>query len=167
MICVHKSGEPAGRHPVAPGKKRSGIAAVEFAAVAPVLAVIMLGMFELSRAMMVLVIVNDAARKGCRVGALAGGQKYLASPNGAYSIETQVNNILSDNGIPTIDDSDSTTGSIVIMVNDVVADPVSAQPGDKISVQVSVPYKNVFWVSTFFVPGNELESQMMVMMRQG
>jgi Flp pilus assembly protein TadG len=147
--------------------KRSGFAATEFAVVAPLLATIMIGMFELSRGMMVLIILNDAARKGCRVGALAGGQKYLPSPNDSYSIETQVNNILTDNKISNINDSDSTTGQITIKVNGTVADPINSVAGDQISVQVAVPYKNVFWISTFFIPGNSLESQTMVMMREG
>jgi Flp pilus assembly protein TadG len=197
MICTpsRTSCERIGwwRRRLAPGHGRTGIAAMEFAVVAPLLAIIMLGMFELSRAMMVLVILNDAARKGCRVGALAGGQYNFASdplgntPDPAtdpYSVVVQVNNILKDNNIAIIDPNDSSTGQINVYVAtydpstntygpDTLTNPstgqplLSAKPMDKVSVTVSLPYSKVFWVSTFFVPRQELESQTMVMMRQG
>src|SRR5437762_244658 len=48
--------------------RRAGIAAVEMAVVAPFLALIIMGMFELSRAVMVVELIDDAARKGCNTG---------------------------------------------------------------------------------------------------
>ncbi|MBV9126276.1 MAG: pilus assembly protein, partial [Planctomycetes bacterium] len=51
-----------------PGKKRGAIAAVEFALVAPLLFLFIIGMFEISRGMQVKAMLNNAARKGCRTG---------------------------------------------------------------------------------------------------
>jgi Flp pilus assembly protein TadG len=121
--------------------------------VAPFLAIVMIGMLELGRAMIVKMVLSDAARKGCRVGILAGGS--------SANITSNVNNILTDNSI------DPTTATIAILVNGQAADPINAQPGDRISVQVIVPYAQVAWATTYFMPSPFMESEVMVMMRQG
>src|SRR5947207_14808546 len=55
------------------GPRRSGTAAVEFAIVAPLLfLVIVLPIFEFSRAMMISELATNAARYGCRIGVLPG-----------------------------------------------------------------------------------------------
>ncbi len=46
---------------------RRGIAATEFAVIAPFLGILILGMFELARGIMVKQMLNDAARRACRV----------------------------------------------------------------------------------------------------
>src|SRR5712692_7380358 len=71
--------------------KRLGTAAVEFAMVVPLIALLTLGMFELGRAMIVKNILSDAARKGCRTGIRSGGN--------SATISNDVNSILSDNNI--------------------------------------------------------------------
>src|SRR5262245_38829932 len=74
-------------------KPRRGIAAVEFAVLAPFLAILILGTFELARGIMVKQILNDAARRGCRTAI----QPLKANSN----VTSDVNNILTDNSIST------------------------------------------------------------------
>ena len=50
--------------------RRRAAAAVELALIAPVLAAMLVGIFELGRGLMVKQALNDAARKGCERGTL-------------------------------------------------------------------------------------------------
>jgi Flp pilus assembly protein TadG len=144
------------------GRKRSGLAVVEFAMVVPFLGFLVLGMFEISQAVMTKTILGDAARKGCRVGVLPGGM-LDSSKTGpvAFSITQNIDNVLADNGIPI------SNRVITVKVNGTVADPLTAKEGDQISVSVQVPFGDVFWGTSFFMPTAEMESAAMTMMRQG
>src|SRR5262249_24482778 len=62
--------EPAPR--LARKRARLGAHTVEFALCAPIWFVLILGMFEFGRAFMVMQLLNDAARRGCRVGIIEG-----------------------------------------------------------------------------------------------
>jgi Flp pilus assembly protein TadG len=131
---------------------RRGTAVVEFAVFVPILATLMMGMFEMGRAMNVKDILSDAARKAGRTGIL---------PNKATSdITTEASNILSDNSIST------TNMTVTVLVNGAPADASTAQRGDQISVKVSVPAADVLWVSPFFLKSATVESETIVMMRQ-
>src|SRR3954447_1404449 len=55
-----------------PERRRRGVAAVEFAVVASLLFLLLLGIIEIGRAMMVLEMLNNAARNGARMGTLQG-----------------------------------------------------------------------------------------------
>jgi Flp pilus assembly protein TadG len=135
---------------------------VEFAMVAPLLGFIVLGMFELSQVMMSKIILSDAARKGCRVGILPGGQLDSSKTGPAsLSITQNIDNILTDNGVPL------TNRVITVTVNGTQTDPTNAEPGDQIAVNVKVPVADLFWGTSFFMPTTVLESETMVMMRQG
>ena len=50
---------------------RSGVAAIEFAIVAPVFFLLMFGLIEFGRMMMVQQSLTNAAREGCRTAVLA------------------------------------------------------------------------------------------------
>jgi Flp pilus assembly protein TadG len=133
-------------------RKRCGSAAVELAVIAPLLAVIVMGMVEMSRAMMAKVILNDAARKACRTGIL---------PTGSNStITTEVTNILSDNNIS------GTSATVTIQVNGNTTDANTAVQNDKVSVKVSVPYTQFAWTPCVFLGNATIESETVVMMRQ-
>ena len=134
-------------------KRRGGVAAVEFALLAPFLTILTLGTFELSRGIMVKQLLNDAARKACRTGIL---------PLKANSdVIAEVNDILTDNGIPTGD------ATITIKVNGVTANCSTANANDKISVQIGIPTSDTFWISTYFLKSSSITSDSITMMRQG
>jgi Flp pilus assembly protein TadG len=129
------------------------MAVVEFALLAPLLVSLVLGMFELARGLMVKEMLSDAAQKGCRTGVLPGKTNS--------DITSDVNNILADNGIA------STDVTTTIQVNGRTADLSTANPNDKISVKVAIPVAKVYWVGTVFLSAQSVESETVVMLRQG
>ena len=74
-------------------RKRPGVVALELAVLAPFLAALTLGMFEMGRLVMVKQTLCNAARKGCRTGVTSG--------KGYQNLLDDVNNILTDNGFTT------------------------------------------------------------------
>jgi Flp pilus assembly protein TadG len=136
-----------------PGKSRHAVAAVEFAILAPFLFLLATGTFELARGIMVRQVLTDAVRKACRNGALPGRANS--------DITNDVNNILSDNVVPT------SAATITILVNGAAVDASTAVVKDKISVKVAVPFNKVAWTPLFFFTNASVESETLVMMRQG
>jgi Flp pilus assembly protein TadG len=133
-------------------RQRRGAAAAEFAMLAPFLVFLLLGMFEVARGIMVKQILNDAARKACRTG--------ITQSKANSDITKDINDILNDNSIPPSD------ATINIYVNNTSADVSSASRNDKITVQVSVPIGDVYWVSTFFLTKSTVDSDYVSMMKQ-
>jgi Flp pilus assembly protein TadG len=141
---------------------RCGAVVVELAAVSLFLLTIMLGMFELSRAMMVKQTLTAAARKGARTGIL-----HLY---GNTQIQADATNIMQDAGFGTTKFSPPTIGSITITVTDpngnLLTDALDAPSGSTISVQVSIPVSSFAWVSTILLTASTMESDAVVMMKQ-
>ncbi|HEY7330347.1 MAG TPA: TadE/TadG family type IV pilus assembly protein [Gemmataceae bacterium] len=141
---------------------RSAAAAVEFAILAPVLATLMLGMFELGRGVQVRQILTGAARKGCRTGIL-----HLF---GNSDITNDVTNVMQDNGFNSTKFNPPSIGSITITVTDpdgnTLSDALNAPSGSTISVQVAIPTTSVNWVSYMFMTRSMVESDLVVMMKQ-
>jgi Flp pilus assembly protein TadG len=150
------------KHSVASRRTRSGVAAVEMAFIVPILALIALGMFELSRGVMVREILTGAARKGCRTGII---HQY-----GNSNIISDATNVMQDNGFDTTLFNPPTIGAINITVTDpsgnILSDSLDAPPGSTVSVQVVVPTTSVNWVSSYWLTGSMVESNTVVMMKQ-
>ena len=113
-----------------PTRPRRAAAVVEFAVVAPLLFALVLGIIEFGRAMMVLELLNNAARAGCRAGVLSGSTNT--------DVNSAITTALTGSGV----NSPSTT----IDVNGSQADVSTAQTGDTISVTVSVGADAVTWL---------------------
>jgi len=113
-----------------PTRPRRAAAVVEFAVVAPLLFALVLGIIEFGRAMMVLELLNNAARAGCRAGVLNGSSNT--------DVNSAITTALTGSGV----NSPSTT----IDVNGSQADVSTAQTGDTISVTVSVGADAVTWL---------------------
>jgi Flp pilus assembly protein TadG len=135
---------------------------VEFALVAPLLGLLIIGMFELSRGMMAKSTLCNAARKGCRTGIL---RQY-----GNSDIINDSTNILRDNGYDATKFNPPSVGTITITVTDpngnTLSDALDAPPGSTVSVQVSIPVSSVMWATSFFLTATTIESDVMVMMKQ-
>jgi hypothetical protein len=87
-------------------------------------------MIELGRGIMVIHLLTNAARQGCRVGIIEG--------KATSDITTAVTNALAPVGI---------SGDVVTVdVNDNSADASTAKAGDEITVIVSVPVSKVTWL---------------------
>jgi Flp pilus assembly protein TadG len=151
---------PAAR--LASRRRRAGLVAVELALVAPLLGLLLIGMYELSRGMMAKATLCNAARKGCRTGIL---RQY-----GNSDITNDCINIMRDNGYDAAKFNPPTVGTIAITVTDpngnTLSDALDAPPGSTVSVQVTVPVSSVMWTSSFFLTTSMLESDLMVMMKQ-
>ena len=116
--------------------RRTGVAAVEFALVAPILITLVLGMIEVGRAVMVQQLLVNATREGARAAVLETAT--------VSSVKTYVQDYLS--------------GMSIAITSDKIAvqpDPVTATSNTPISVSVSVPYSDVNWLPVpKFVSGN-------------
>jgi hypothetical protein len=141
---------------------RRAAAVVEFAVVAPFIFFLALGMFEIGRGIMIKQVLNDAARKACRKGVLPGKSNS--------DITAQITDILADNGLSLV------TPTITIRVGAEAAAPITgsvvdastARAGlDFVSVKVGLPISKVYWISTYFLSGSTVESETVVMLRQG
>ena len=142
--------------------RRSGVAAVEMAFIVPILALIMIGMFELSWGIMVKQILTGAARKGCRTGIL---QLY-----GNSDIINDATNVMQDNGFDSTLFNPPSIGAVNITVTDPngnsLPDALNAPSGSTISVQVVIPVTSVKWVTAYYLTTSMFESDTVVMMKQ-
>ena len=104
---------------------RRAASAVEFAIVAPLLFMLVLGMIEFGRMLMVQQIVTNAAREGARKAVLPG------------ATETQVNQVI---------DTYVNNSGIKGHTRTVTPAPTVASPNSPITVTVSVAYEKVSWL---------------------
>jgi len=125
---------------------------VELAILTPLLGLIVMGMVEMSRAMMAKIILNDAARKACRTGILPN--------NGNTAITNEVANILKDNSL------NIANATLTIQVNGQAVDASTANQNDQVSVKVAMPYTQFAWTQPLFLTNTTIESETVVMMRQ-
>lgn len=119
--------------------RRAGAACVEFTVAGLVFFILILGTFEIGRALTVQHLLTNAAREGCRVGVLQG--------KSSTQITTAAVNRLADQGI----------GAAVasVQVNDGSADASNAQSGDEITVKVTVPVSKITWLPfTNYIDGS-------------
>jgi Flp pilus assembly protein TadG len=132
----------------APG--RSAAAIVEFAIVAPLLFMLVLGCIEFGRAMMVSELAISAARTGCRVGVLP------AKSTG--DISAAVKDFLDQSGVKD--------GTTEVLINDAKADASTASRSDKIEVTVTVPFAANSWLPKLSFLGNTKMGASIVMRRE-
>jgi len=120
-------------------KNRRGASAVEFAVVSPVFFLLIFGMIEYGRLVMVQQLLTNAAREGARVGVLDNST--------SSDVSTAVNNYLS---------AAKVTGA-TITCNP--SNPSSATYGAPVTVTVSVGFNQVSWLpSPMFLGGKTLSS---------
>jgi Flp pilus assembly protein TadG len=118
-------------------RKRRGAAVVEFAVVVPVFFLLVFGMIEYGRLVMVQQVLTNAAREGARVGVMDGATQA--------SVDTAVNNYLTAAQI--------TGGTTTVSPNP----PSSAAYGASVTVSVSVGFNQVSWLpSPMFLGGRTL-----------
>jgi len=109
-----------------PLDQRRGVTIVEFAIVAPLFFLVVLGIFEFGRAMMVHGLLVGAAQQGARVGAMHTAQ--------ATDVSAAVNSYLTSAGI---------SGATTVVTPD---PPANANPGQDVKVTVSIGYMQVSWL---------------------
>jgi Flp pilus assembly protein TadG len=131
----------AGSLSVAANKiRRCGASAVEFAIVAPVFFLVVLGIIEFGRMAMVQQVITNAAREGARVGVL--------DDSTFATVNDRVQNYLTGSRI---------NGATVHVDPD---PPSSAGFGESVTVTVSIPFDNVSWLPTpIFIGGQTLTAR--------
>jgi Flp pilus assembly protein TadG len=95
----------------------------------------MLGMFEFGRAFMVMQLLSDAARRGCRIGIIEGTT--------TQQITDAAVNYLTSVGV--------TGDTATVTINDGAGNVTEAQnvpPYTEITVTVTVPFDSVTWLPT-------------------
>ena len=125
---------------------RRGAAVTEFAIVAPVFFMMVIGFIEFGRALMVQQVLINASRVGARMATTTG------ATTGAVQSAVQ----------------DYTTGVAVPGVTVAVSpNPSSATAGTVITVTASVPFNNVSWMSSPWFLGDKTLSADSQMRKEG
>jgi Flp pilus assembly protein TadG len=124
--------------PAGAGKRRRGAAAAEFAIVAPVFFLMVIGFIEFGRALMVQQVLINASRVGARQATTAGATtSQVQAAVQAYTSGVAVN-------------------GVVVTVS---PDPSTAVAGSTITVNASVAFSNVSWMkSAWFLGGKTLKA---------
>ena len=121
------------------GRGRRGAAATEFAIVAPLFILLVFGIIELGRGLMVQQVLVNASRVGAR----------QAITVGASSAEVQA---------AVVDYAESVAVSGVSV--SVSPDPTTVPAGTMVEVDVSVPYSAVSWLpAPWFLGGATLRAE--------
>ena len=127
-------------------KKRRGASVVEFAIVAPVFFLLVFGMLEFGRMVMVQQVITNASREGARRAVLDGVT--------TAEIETAVADYLSAGSI---------TGAEIVIDPD---PPSDAGYGEPVTVTVSIGFDEVSWLPTPIYLGETELSANTVMRRE-
>ena len=107
---------------------RRGAAAVEFALVAPLLLLMVMGMIEYGRMVMVQQVITNATREGARRAVLDGS----TTGDVTAAVQTFLTNA-------------RVNGAVVSVTPD---PPSSASFGEPVTVSVQVPFSEVSWLPT-------------------
>jgi Flp pilus assembly protein TadG len=112
---------------------------VEFAVIAPVIVLVIMGIIEFARGLMAVHLLNNAAHAGCRLGILQG----------------KTNNDINSCVVTALTNAGINGEAASVLVNDAAGDAANAASGDEITVTVTVPVSLITWVpTTKFMAGN-------------
>lgn len=128
-------------------RKQRGAAAVEFAVVAPIFILLLFGMIEYGRMVMVQQMLTNATREGARRAVLDG--TTLAN------VRSTVQDYLSSGNI-TVNNGEITC----------VPDPSAASFGDPVTVSLTVPFSRVSWLPAPLFLGSTNMTASSVMRRE-
>ena len=120
---------------------------VEFAVVAPVFLIMITGIMELGRAIVVQQLLTNASREGARIG----GYDTTTTTS---TVTTAVNSYLSNVGI---------SGATTVVSPNALS---TAKDGDSVSVTVSIPFRNVSYLPSPIYMGSTSLQATTVMLRQ-
>jgi Flp pilus assembly protein TadG len=119
-------------------RARRGAAVTEFAIVAPIFFLMVVGFIEFGRALMVQQVLINASRVGARQAITTGATQS--------QVTAAVEDYTAALAVPGVDVS-------------VTPDPTAADPGDPITVTTSVNFNEVSWLtSPWFLGGTTLNS---------
>src|SRR5712675_144136 len=117
--------------------KRRGVAATEFAIVAPVFFMMVIGFIEFGRALMVQQVLINASRVGARQASTTGATNS--------AVQAAVKDYATSVAVPNVSVS-------------VTPDPAAAKSGDTMTVTTSVNYSSVSWLGSPWYQHRRLSS---------
>ncbi|MGQ0636473.1 MAG: TadE/TadG family type IV pilus assembly protein [Planctomycetaceae bacterium] len=132
------------RRSLADNRSRRGVAAVEMAFVLPVFFLVILGMIELGRGIMVAQLAANAAREAARSAIIDGSTNTTVTTVAKNFMQTAANVSAGD---VTVDIAVSGSGGGQV---------ANANPQDLITVSVSVPYSKVSWLPPKYLSGKSI-----------
>jgi Flp pilus assembly protein TadG len=110
------------------GGKNRGVAAVEMAFAMPLLILLIFGMIEVGRALMVQQVLTNASREGARLAVTGGATAYSVTE----AVEDYANSLI----------------SAEVSVTITPEYPSLAASGTPVTVEVSIDYTDVSWLPT-------------------
>jgi Flp pilus assembly protein TadG len=126
--------------------RRRGVAAVEFAIVAPLFFLLIIGIVEIGRAMMVQQVLINASRVGAR--------RAITMSSNEDAVIDAVNEYVSGMGVSGVD-------------IEVSPNPATATAGQAITVGVEIDFQKVSWLpAPWFMGGKQLAASS-VMRKEG
>ncbi len=127
-------------------RRHCGVAAVEFAIVAPIFFMVMIGIIEIGRAIMVQQVLINASRVGARQATM-----MTSSESSVLSTVTQY-----------------TTGvGLTDIAVSVTPNPATAAAGTPVTVSASVNYSDVTWLPSAWFMGGKVLAASTVMRKEG
>ena len=128
------------------GRNRCGVAAVEFAVVAPIFFLLVFGMIEYGRLVMVQQVLTNASREGARAAVVDGST--------TAQVTSVVNNYLTSAGLKT--------ATVTVSPSP----PSSAVYGATVTVSASMPFSDVGWLPKPIYLGSATLKSTVVMRRE-
>ena len=129
-------------------QKRRGATAVEFAVVAPIVLLLVFGMIEFGRMIVVQQVITNAAREGAEHAQLPGTT--------SEQVNKTIRNYLAGKSV-----SDARVSLTPI-------EPANAGDGEQITVTVSIPFHSVSWLpSPAFLGSTNLSARSVVRRESG
>lgn len=126
--------------------RRAGAAAVEFAIVAPVFFLVVLGIIEFGRMVMVQQVITNAAREGARIAVLDSAT--------SDRVTTRVNSYMEAADLPN--------GTVIVTPGN----PSSAGFDEPVTVEIQIPYAAVSPLTRPFMAGGMVLTARSVMRRE-
>jgi Flp pilus assembly protein TadG len=126
--------------------KRFGASATEFAVVAPVFFLMIIGFIEFGRALMVQQVLVNASRVGAREAVTTSGT--------TAGVESAVQEYTAGVAVPGV--------AVSVSPN-----PATATPGSMVTVTASVPFNNVSWMASPWFLGGQTLSSSSTMRKEG
>jgi Flp pilus assembly protein TadG len=129
-----------------PFRRHRGVAAVEFAIVAPVFFMMVIGMIEIGRAMMVQQVLINASRVGARRAVmLSSDEQSVLNAVTEYAAGVGVNGVVAS----------------------VSPNPATAAAGQPVTVNVTIGFEQVSWLPAPWIMGGRDIASSSVMRKEG
>lgn len=142
-------------------RERRAVAAVEFALVAPVLVIILVGLWEVGRLIHLQQLLSSAAREGARVAAQGltinseGDPTEIKVFTGNPNVHSTVVNTLRQSGL-NVTESDVTVSFTYTTGDTTKTEPYQAVKGQQYRITVTVPLAKLRWVNFAWFTPSEL-----------